>query len=192
MTTETQPLPSYEQVKAASVRSNEIDRLNRPELDYNREVREDNHAVETFFDQMLCHGSKNSAADFSWVKENLLQGELGKQVPLKHVLSAEDRDIIRREAEAQAALRERTPEDWRARIDAIPAEFRLALAQIVWWDYFSEREHKDAWIHLDEYVDAFWNRSHANDAPAEVIKQYLAELGYTPYSVETRLLGAGV
>jgi hypothetical protein len=183
-------MPTYLQVKVASVRSNEIDRMNRPELDYNREVREDNHAVETFFDQMLCHGHKTAVADFSWVKETLLGDELREQVPLKHVLSDEDREIIRREAETQAALRERTPEDWRARIDAIPQQFRLALANIVWWDFFSEREKNEAWPHLDVYVDGFWNRAHANDAPGAVIRQYLAELGYTPYSVETRLLGA--
>jgi hypothetical protein len=192
--------PSFLDVKGASVRSNDLDRLNRPELDANREARDENHAAEVFFFQFLCHPEKwigGGALDKgayppsqSWIRDELMVGMMVDTVPLKHALSASDRDIIRREAEAQAALRERTPEDWRARIDSIPAEFRLALAQIVWWDYFSEREHTQAWPQLDEYVDRFWNRAHANDAPASVIKQYLAELGYTPYSVETRLLGA--
>lgn len=181
--------PTYEQVKVALALANEIDRLNRPELEYNREVRDENAACTTFFFEMLTHGKKGEAATQDWVIEEILPEYILPQVPLKHVLPAEHADVLKRERAIQANLRARSPQEWRERIDRIPYEFRLAIASIVWWDFFSEREVKERWDELDEYVDAFYVRSHANDAPHPIIKQYLAELGYSPFEVETRLLG---
>lgn len=52
-----------------------------------------------------------------------------------------------------ARLKALNPEDWRKAIRRLPLEIRAEVARVVWWDWFSDRQHGERWPHLDEYLE---------------------------------------
>jgi len=48
--------------------------------------------------------------------------------------------------------REVKPEVWLARVEALPVEVRYQIGNIIWWDYFAERETTKRWYHLDHIL----------------------------------------
>lgn len=73
-------------------------------------------------------------------------------------------------------MQEKTPEVWAAEIAALPLEQTLvrAAARIVWWDFFSHREYKERWNHLDQWLG--YDGAEYDDF---VLRMALVQLGYT-------------
>ena len=78
----------------------------------------------------------------------------------------------------------KTPEQWAAEIAALPLEKTLvaAAARIVWWDFFSHREYKERWNHLDQYLT--YDGGQYDDF---VLRMALIQLGYTETEAEKRV-----
>ncbi len=53
-----------------------------------------------------------------------------------------------------ARLRKVDPREWRARIMELPVKMQVFVAQIVWWDYFADKEVPKRWSDLDMWIDA--------------------------------------
>lgn len=78
----------------------------------------------------------------------------------------------------------KTPEQWAAEIAALPLEKTLvrAAARIVWWDFFSHREYKERWAHLDQYLT--YDGAEYDDV---CLRMALVKLGYTETEAEKRV-----
>jgi len=71
-------------------------------------------------------------------------------------------------------LRDRSPEEWVERINALPSSIRPFAARIIWWDWFGNRTVADRWHHLDKYIRKY---SHA-EAEFTALATALEVLGY--------------
>jgi hypothetical protein len=82
------------------------------------------------------------------------------------------------------AMQEKTPEVWAAEIAALPLEQTLvrAAARIVWWDFFSHREYKERWSHLDQWL--VYDGSEYDDF---VLRMALVQLGYSEEEAAKRI-----
>lgn len=70
----------------------------------------------------------------------------------------------------------RGPDDWLRAVDGVKKrKVRLQVANIVWWDFFSQRVAADRWPQLDKHI-AEWRPSH--NAPIEHIRDGLRAVGY--------------
>jgi hypothetical protein len=80
-------------------------------------------------------------------------------------------------------LRKRHPEEWVALIKEFSPKMQVAVANIIWWDFFGDRITLDRWNHLDDYlsipVDA--------GIPKDKIAKALVSLGYTEYQAAIRV-----
>ena len=47
---------------------------------------------------------------------------------------------------------QRSPEEWLAAIEALPESVRPYIANIVWWDFFSNNTVANRWPHLDAFI----------------------------------------
>lgn len=73
----------------------------------------------------------------------------------------------------------KTPEQWANEIANLPVQNeieRAKIANIVWWDYFSERTFQNSWPHLNDLL----NKCDASfDIPPERIEELLMILGWS-------------
>lgn len=53
-----------------------------------------------------------------------------------------------------ARLRKIDPREWRSRIMELPVRMQVFVAQIVWWDYFSDKTVPRRWCDLDLWINA--------------------------------------
>jgi len=81
-------------------------------------------------------------------------------------------------------MQEKTPEQWAAEIAALPLEQTLvrAAARIVWWDFFSHREYKERWNHLDKWL--VYDGAEYDDF---VLRMALVQLGYSEEEAAKRI-----
>jgi len=47
---------------------------------------------------------------------------------------------------------QRSPEEWLEAIQQVPENVRPYIANVVWWDFFSNNMVSKRWPHLDEYI----------------------------------------
>lgn len=78
-------------------------------------------------------------------------------------------------------LRDRTPEEWVERLNALPSLILPAAARLVWWDYFGLRTVGKRWPHLDSYI-----RFTTEEPPYGPLVEALIELGYPEPVARTR------
>jgi hypothetical protein len=89
--------------------------------------------------------------------------------------------LPKEELEKLRTLRDRSPDEWVERINALPESIREFAARLVWWDYFALRTVGDRWPHLDTYLK-FTNE----EAPYGPLVEALVELGYPEKTALTR------
>lgn len=89
------------------------------------------------------------------------------------------------ERNARLRLRRRKPEEWLAAVETIEdRNLRTQVACTIWWDYFSNREGKDAWRQLDRFLAA-WTKDISITAADH--RAALVQCGYTPKLAEERV-----
>jgi hypothetical protein len=49
-------------------------------------------------------------------------------------------------------LKKVAPQQWRARVTALPVKIRTEVAHVVWWDWFACRPVTERWPHLDTFI----------------------------------------
>jgi len=68
------------------------------------------------------------------------------------------------------------PEEWVTRLAGITdRRVMVKTASIIWWDFFSAREYKKRWPHLDNLMTE-WEAE--KDAPSDLLVQGLMQVGY--------------
>lgn len=85
------------------------------------------------------------------------------------------------ELEKLRTLRDRSPDEWVERINALPESIREFAARLVWWDYFALRTVGQRWPHLDTYL-----KFTTEEAPYTPLVEALVELGYPEKTALTR------
>ena len=122
-------------------------------------------------------------------KNMIRQIEGKKLLPLKATIqrlppllkmSDETKIIFERERKAAKALIKRTGKKWSVMIRKIKDRaLRQRVACLVWWTYFSFKTKHDKWPDLDDIISEPFL-----DAPDDLVKKALWEIGYTPYMCE--------
>lgn len=80
-------------------------------------------------------------------------------------------------------LKERHPQEWATLVGELAPNLRIALAKIVWWDFFGNRLNVERWHHLDEYL----NVPVDSTIPRGDLIKALVDLGYTEYQATGRV-----
>lgn len=81
-------------------------------------------------------------------------------------------------------LIERTPEEWVELVARINDPWVCAaLANLVWWDFFGEREYSERWEHLDEFRKG-WAPLSVEEV--SVVRATLVDWGYPENLAERR------
>jgi hypothetical protein len=81
----------------------------------------------------------------------------------------------RKEESEKVRMKAIHPEVWVDRVSKFEPELRDQLINIIWWDWFSEREVPNRWNHFDDAI----KRKVAITAPAEVLLEALIQCGYS-------------
>lgn len=82
-----------------------------------------------------------------------------------------------------AILKARTPTEWRQLIRGLKPRCQNAVARIVWWDYFADRNASERWNHLDWALHTF------DEPPIEEWQQALMQIGYPEAAAVRRVNG---
>jgi hypothetical protein len=81
----------------------------------------------------------------------------------------------RKEDSEKVRMRAISPEVWVERVNQFEPELRDRLINIIWWDWFSEREVPNRWHHFDAVI----KRKVAVMACSEVLLEALIKCGYS-------------
>lgn len=83
----------------------------------------------------------------------------------------------------KAGLRKIQPEIWVARINRLPVSIRDQVTNIIWWDFFAERNTTERWHHLDHII----RKRVPVTATDEQLFDALVKCGYSPRLADIRL-----
>ena len=72
------------------------------------------------------------------------------------------------------ALRDRSPEEWQAKIKKLKGGVRNRVACLVWWDYFGATQVSERSDHLDE-----WMHTKHEPVDDDDVIEALVDVGYT-------------
>jgi hypothetical protein len=87
-----------------------------------------------------------------------------------------------------ARLRKIDPREWRSRIMELPVRMQVFVAQIVWWDYFSDKLVPNRWFELDLWINAHPGTFRGEMWPSsEEMVDALVSIGYEERTALRRL-----
>jgi hypothetical protein len=89
--------------------------------------------------------------------------------------------ILEMEASVKRSISLRSPEIWAEEIEKLPESVRVAVACVVWWDFFGQRLSSERWGHLDK-----WTKAKYVPATQEELTRGLFAVGYSPWVATNR------